>query len=138
MLFDVVNLARRLAAPPQHEHRSIPDPGAALQGQASIGRQARPCAEPGEAKPRVRNDASGAPTTSCFRARWATRSSPAALKRKDALVVRLARTLGPVAPIPRVFREMLIAKPEGPDKLATILCDLAARLAVMGRYERRA
>ena len=62
----------------------------------------------------------------------------AALKRKDALVIRLARALGPTTPIPRMFNEMLRAKPEGPDKFAAIFSDLAARLAVMDRYERRA
>ena len=64
--------------------------------------------------------------------------APTARKFKDALVVRLARTLGPTTPIPREFSEMLLAKPEGPDKFATILADLAARLALMDRYERRA
>jgi hypothetical protein len=44
-----------------------------------------------------------------------TYESPALLKRKDALVIRLARALGLTAPITRMFNEMLLAKPESLD-----------------------
>jgi hypothetical protein len=64
--------------------------------------------------------------------------SPAVVKKNTALIVRMAKTLGPDAPIPPMFSHLLIAKPEGADKFATILSDLAARLAVMDCNERRA
>jgi hypothetical protein len=64
--------------------------------------------------------------------------SPAALKRKDALVIRLARALGPTTPIARMFIEMLLPKPEDQAKFAIILADVAGQLMVMDRYERRA
>jgi hypothetical protein len=48
----------------------------------------------------------------------------------------LLRT-APNKPIPDEFRELFGAL-QGPDKLATILSDLAVRLSVMDRYERRA
>ena len=54
--------------------------------------------------------------------------SPAALKRKDALVVHLARTLGPALPVPLMFSAMLLANPEGPDKFVIILSDVAAQV----------
>ena len=52
------------------------------------------------------------------------------------ILKRLLRT-APDKPIPDEFRELFGAL-QGPDKLATILSDLAARLSVMDRYERRA
>jgi hypothetical protein len=64
--------------------------------------------------------------------------SLAAFKLKAALAMRLARSLGPMTPIPRIFHEMLYAKPEGPNKISAIFSDLAPRLAVMDRYERSA
>jgi hypothetical protein len=64
--------------------------------------------------------------------------SPAAVKKKSALILLVAKTLGPDAPMPPMLSHLLTAKPEGPDKFASILVDLAARLAVMDRYERRA
>jgi hypothetical protein len=58
--------------------------------------------------------------------------SPVAVKKKIAFIVGLT------TPIPSEFSQMLRARPEGPEKLATILADLATRLAAMDRYERRA
>jgi hypothetical protein len=52
------------------------------------------------------------------------------------ILKRLLRT-APDKPIPDEFRELFSAL-QGPDKFATILSDLAARLSVMDRYERRA
>jgi hypothetical protein len=64
--------------------------------------------------------------------------SPAAVKKKGAQILLVAKTLGPDAPIPTTLSDLMTAKPEGPEKFASILGDLAARLAVMDRYERRA
>ena len=72
--------------------------------------------------------------------------SPGTVKKKTLLVSRLARTLGPDALITPGFvglvvdavDSVLVAKPEGPDKFATILSNIAPQLAVMDRYERRA
>lgn len=64
--------------------------------------------------------------------------SPVALKINDALVTLVARKLGPAAPIQSLVSQMLRAKPQGPDRFATILSDLCGQLAVMERYERRA
>jgi hypothetical protein len=64
--------------------------------------------------------------------------SPAAVKKKSALIALVAKTLGPDAPIPPMISHLLTPKPRGSDKLATILADVAARLVVMDRYERRA
>lgn len=64
--------------------------------------------------------------------------SPAAVKMPQVLAARLARRMGSDLPIPHRIRQLLIDKPESPDKFATILSDVAGRLAVMDRYERRA
>jgi hypothetical protein len=57
----------------------------------------------------------------------------------DAMRLKILRQLlrtAPDKPIPDEFRELFGAL-QGPDKFATILSDLAARLSVMNRYERR-
>jgi hypothetical protein len=57
----------------------------------------------------------------------------------DAMRLKILRQLlrtAPDKPIPDEFRELFGAL-QGPDKFATILSDLAARLSVMDRYERR-
>jgi hypothetical protein len=91
--------------------------------------------------------------------------SPAAIRKKLKLAVQLASLKDRLALIPHLkmtsfgtqmkltptaFRKMLAApfvtdmsrfvqsRPEGPHKFATILSDMAQRLAVMDRYERRA
>jgi hypothetical protein len=62
--------------------------------------------------------------------------SPADDAMRLKILKQLLRT-APDKPIPDEFRELFGAL-QGPDKLATILSDLAARLSVMDRYERRA
>jgi len=90
--------------------------------------------------------------------------SPPAVRKKAKLAVRLASLKDRLALIPYLkmtplgtqmkftpaaFQEMLgpvltdmsrfvQSRPEGPQKFATILSDMAQRLAVMDRYERRA
>ena len=57
----------------------------------------------------------------------------------DAMRLKILRQLlrtAPDKPIPDEFRELFGAL-QGPDKFATILSDVAARLSVMDRYERR-
>jgi hypothetical protein len=62
--------------------------------------------------------------------------SPRSLAKKFKLI-RMARTVGFNATIQEEFRERF--RPlHGAEKSATILSDLAARLSVMDRYERRA
>ena len=60
--------------------------------------------------------------------------SPSKLRTKSRIVRQLARIRGPVPVILRPLQ----TKPEGPEKFATILSDMARRLAAMDRYERRA
>jgi hypothetical protein len=60
--------------------------------------------------------------------------SPRDAAKEVKILVRLART---EATIPEEFRERF-RPPHGAEKSATILSDLAARLSVMDRYERRA
>jgi hypothetical protein len=62
--------------------------------------------------------------------------SPADDAMRLKILKRLLRT-APDKPIPDEFRDLFSAL-QGPDKFATILSDLAARLSVMDRYERRA
>jgi hypothetical protein len=89
--------------------------------------------------------------------------SPAAIRKKAKLAVRLASLKDQLALIPYLkmtplgeqmkltptaFQEMVTpfvtmsrfvqSRPEGSHKFATILSDMAQRLAVMDRYERRA
>jgi hypothetical protein len=90
--------------------------------------------------------------------------SPAATRKKSKLAVQLAYLKDRLALVPHLkmtslgtqmkltptaFQEMLAplvtdmsrfvqSQPEGPHKFATILSDMAERLAVMDRYERRA
>ena len=63
--------------------------------------------------------------------------SPTGDAKRLKILIRLARNAGFEAPIPEEFRELFRAL-QGPDKFASILSDLAARLSVMDRYERRA
>jgi len=49
-----------------------------------------------------------------------------------------ARRLGASMPVLGQFIRALQAKPEGPERAAAILSDLALRLAALDRYERRA
>jgi hypothetical protein len=60
--------------------------------------------------------------------------SEAMLGKKDALVIRCARTSGPLAPMPDDVVKFLDSKPEGPYKLATILTDKARQLLALDRY----
>src|SRR5262249_29877221 len=63
--------------------------------------------------------------------------SPRGGAKRVKILIRLARTIGFDATIPKEFRERF--RPlHGAEKSATILSDLAARLSVMDRYERRA
>jgi hypothetical protein len=64
--------------------------------------------------------------------------SPSKLEAKAKLAPVLARVKGPLAVILRPLFKNLMAKPEGPTKFATILSDMARRLAAMDRYERGA
>jgi hypothetical protein len=63
--------------------------------------------------------------------------SPRGGAKRVKILIRLARNIGFDATIPEEFRERF--RPlHGAEKYATILSDLAAQLAVMDRYERRA
>ena len=63
--------------------------------------------------------------------------SPRGCAKRLKILMRLTRTIGFDATIPEEFREQF--RPlHGAEKSATILSDLAARLSVMDRYERRA
>ena len=64
--------------------------------------------------------------------------SPSKLSTKSRIVRQLARIRGPVPVILQPLLTNLQTKPEGPQKVATILFDMARRLAAMDRYERRA
>jgi hypothetical protein len=66
-----------------------------------------------------------------------TYRSPTGGAKRVKILIRLARTVGFDAAIPKEFRE-LFRPLLGAEKSATILSDLAARLSVMDRYERRA
>jgi hypothetical protein len=60
------------------------------------------------------------------------------LGKKDALVIRCARTFGPLTPMSDDVVKFLNSKPKGPYKLATILADKTRQLFALDRYERRA
>ena len=64
--------------------------------------------------------------------------SPSKLRTKSRIVRLLERIRGPVAVSLRPLLSNLQTKPEGPEKFAMILSDMARRLAAMDRYERRA
>ena len=64
--------------------------------------------------------------------------SPSKSRTKSRIVRQLARITGPVPVILRPLLSNLQTKPEGPEKFAMILSDMARRLAAMDRYERRA
>ena len=64
--------------------------------------------------------------------------SPSKLRMKSRIARQLARFSGPVPVILQPLLRDLQTKPEGPRKIATILSDMARRLAAMDRYERRA
>jgi hypothetical protein len=64
--------------------------------------------------------------------------SPSKLRMKSRIARQLARFSGPVPVILRPLLRSLQLKPEGPQKVATILSDMSRRLAAMDRYERRA
>ena len=60
------------------------------------------------------------------------------LRKKSALVLRCARRSDLNKPLPDNVMELLSAKPEGPNKFATILADKSRQLLALDRYERRA
>jgi len=60
------------------------------------------------------------------------------LGKKAALAIRILRRSGPDTPMPNEVMEFLSSKPEGPNKLATILADKTRQLFALDRYERRA
>jgi hypothetical protein len=63
----------------------------------------------------------------------------AVMKRKKlAVVIRCARTFGPLTPMPDDIVKFLNSKTEGPYKFATILADKTRQLFALDRYERRA
>jgi hypothetical protein len=64
--------------------------------------------------------------------------SPSKLRMKSRIARQLARISGPVPVILRPLLRSLQLKPEGPQKVATILSDMSRRLVAMDRYERRA
>jgi hypothetical protein len=64
--------------------------------------------------------------------------SPSKLRTKSRIARQLARIRGPISVILRPLLTSLDTKPEEPEKFATILSDMARRLAAMDRYERRA
>jgi hypothetical protein len=64
--------------------------------------------------------------------------SPSKLRTTSRIARLLARIRGPVAVSLRPLLSNLQTKPEGPEKFAMILSDMARRLAAMDRYERRA
>jgi hypothetical protein len=64
--------------------------------------------------------------------------SQAMLGKKAALAIRILRRSGPDTPMPNEVMEFLSSKPEGPNKLATILADKTRQLFALDRYERRA
>ena len=59
-------------------------------------------------------------------------------RKKLALASRFARGIGATMPIAAELMRFLESKPEGPQKIATILSEMVQRLAAMDRYERRA
>jgi hypothetical protein len=63
--------------------------------------------------------------------------SPSKLRMKSRIVRQLARIRGPVAVSLRPLLSNLQTKPEGSEKFATILSDMARRLAAMGALSRR-
>ena len=63
--------------------------------------------------------------------------STAGVTKRLKILKRLGRSIGFDAAIPEEFQE-LFRPLQGADKTATILSNLAARLSVMDRYERRA
>jgi hypothetical protein len=64
--------------------------------------------------------------------------SPSKLRTKSRIARLLARITGPAPVILQPLLRDLQTKSEGPQKVATILFDMARRLAAMDRYERRA
>ena len=60
------------------------------------------------------------------------------LRKKSALVIRCARTFGPLTPMPDDVVKFLNSKPEGSYKFAIILADKTRQLFALDRYERRA
>jgi hypothetical protein len=63
---------------------------------------------------------------------------PSKSRTKSRIARELARIRGSARVILQPLLRSLQLKPEGPQKVATILSDVARRLAAMERYERRA
>jgi hypothetical protein len=59
-------------------------------------------------------------------------------RKKSALIPHYARRSDLNKPLPDNVMEFLSAKPEGPNKFATILADKSRQLLALDRYERRA
>ena len=64
--------------------------------------------------------------------------SEAMHRKKAALAIRILRRFDSRTPVPDNVMEVLNSKPEGPNKLATILADKTRQLLALDRYERRA
>ena len=64
--------------------------------------------------------------------------SEAMHRKKAALAIRILRRFDSRTPMPDNVMEVLNSKPEGPNKLATILADKTRQLLALDRYERRA
>jgi hypothetical protein len=59
-------------------------------------------------------------------------------KDVDAMMISHLRRFGPDVPLPPLEAQYADWKPQGSEKFACILSDLAPKLAAMDRYERRA
>jgi hypothetical protein len=64
--------------------------------------------------------------------------SDAMHRKKAALAIRILRRFDSRTPMPDNVMEVLNSKPEGLNKLATILADKTRQLLALDRYERRA
>ncbi len=64
--------------------------------------------------------------------------SHANFRAKLGTVVRCARTMGPLTPMPDNLVEYIYSRPKGSEKFTMILADKLHELFVLDRYERRA
>jgi hypothetical protein len=60
------------------------------------------------------------------------------MRGRIALLAAAGKLLRRGIPVPPEMRDAIMVRPQGPAKFALILADMAAQLAVMARYERRA
>jgi hypothetical protein len=60
------------------------------------------------------------------------------IRGRIALLAAAGKLIRRGLPVPPEMRDAIMVRPQGPAKFALILADMAAQLAVMARYERRA